>query len=206
MGSTSTMKANTNIDLSSGIGFPRVPARLGSPSVTGKTEDGMNQPIPEVLDRLGGMEEQLAGMLRVCSEAYASQGDYHGALRHLRAAVLMHPQSAELRNQQGFLRYVTGDDGAIEDFQFAVQKRPSYWEAYFNMGMVYFGQGRTAEAEQNFALSAQYEQNDAEIWNNLGVARFQLGRANDARACFERAVQINPDYEEARVNLQDCAS
>lgn len=44
----------------------------------------------------------------------------------------------------------------------------------------------------------------ADVHNMLGVALQQLGRAKEARVEFERAVELNPAYTEAALNLAVC--
>jgi len=178
-------------------GFGSVPTRLGA-----QPEQPVAQ-IPQVVEGLRTLGAQLVGIHKVCAEACATQGDYKGALAHIRCAAALEPDSADLRCQVGFLRYVEGDDGAITDFQAAIDKDPRHADSYFNIGMILFGQGRTAEAERSFAICAQLRPDDAECWNNLGVVRFQLGRTAEAKTCFERSIQLDPSYDEAKANLAD---
>ncbi len=179
-------------------GFPKIPTRIQA------DPDGMQmQVLPEVLDRLHVLEGDLASVHRVCCEAYCSQGKYEEALVHQRMAVAMDPDEVEYRNQLGFLRYLTGDDDAAEDFEFVIRKDPTNPEGWFNLAMLRFGQHNFAEAERGFLKAAELNPNDAEIWNNLGVARFQNGGAADARVCFENAVRIDPEHADARANLSD---
>ncbi|MFQ5504297.1 MAG: tetratricopeptide repeat protein [Planctomycetota bacterium] len=184
-------------------GTQKIPTRIPSSSST--TDAPANVEIPEVIERLAKLAKDLAAVHRVCSEAYWTQGRYEDALQHQDIAVRIDEDEAEYRNQRGFLRYLTGDDGAAEDFEWVIQQGAANHEAHFNLGMLRFGQNNLVEAERNFALAVQYGPDDAESWNNLGVARFQLGRIQEARQCFERSLEINPNYEEAAQNLADCA-
>ena len=58
-------------------------------------------------------------------------------------------------------------------------------------------QGRTKEA------MAQLESvlSPAEVYYNLGSAHEQMGRRDDARAAYEKAIQIDPSMQEARERL-----
>jgi tetratricopeptide (TPR) repeat protein len=179
-------------------GFPRVPTRIREPGELVAQDPA----IPEVLERLEALELHLARIHRVCSEAYASQSRYEAALRHQSIAVELDDTSLEYRNQRGYLRYLTGDDGCSEDFEWVVRNDGKNSEAWFNLGMVCFGKGDVETAERCFASAAQCRSNDPEIWNNLGVARWQLGRPGEARACFEKALAIEPTNGDALANLK----
>jgi tetratricopeptide (TPR) repeat protein len=48
----------------------------------------------------------------------------------------------------------------------------------------------------------QLKKDSAEAWNDLGVAQFAQKRPEEAVLSFERAVRVNPDYQEARRNLE----
>jgi tetratricopeptide (TPR) repeat protein len=181
----------------SGSEFQNVPTRINSASNPTGTQfiEGMGEQIQ-------ALQDQLTSIHQVCSEACTSQGDHAGALTHISCCVAIQPDNMIFRNQRGFLRYVNGDDDAMEDFQAVIARQPENADAYFNLAMIYFGQERVADAERNFALAVRFNPSDAENWNNLGVTRYKLGRADDARECFEKSVEIDPTYEEARDNLQ----
>ena len=181
----------------SGSEFQNVPTRINSASNPTGTQfiEGMDEQIH-------ALARQLTAIHQVCSEACSSQGNHVGALTHISCCVAIEPENMIFRNQRGFLRYVNGDDGAIDDFQEVIARQPENADAYFNLAMIYFGQERVAEAERNFALAVRFNQGDAENWNNLGVARFQLGRVDEARECFQKSVELDPGYAEARDNLQ----
>lgn len=181
-------------------GFASIPTRISNPGELQVDQ----QEIPEVLEQLETLDAHLAQFHRVCGEAYCSQGRYETALIHQLSAVALAPQSLEYRNQLGFLRYVTGDDAASEDFEAVLRADPQNAEAWFNLAMIRFGQSQFGEAEQAFAQAAQLRPQDPEILNNLGVARFHNGRSAEAKLCFERALQVDPNNEDAKLNLVEC--
>ena len=42
----------------------------------------------------------------------------------------------------------------------------------------------------------------ARVWNNLGYAHHVAGNLGQARAAYERALQLDPDHVKARYNLE----
>ncbi len=188
--STSTLDAE---------GFPKIPTRISNEDPRqGLLDWTKNQPGIE--ERLTNLGLELALVHRQACEAYCSLGRYEEALPHQEAAVRFDPENPEYRHQLGFIRYICGDDGGAEDFEWVLAQDETNAEASFNLGMIRFGQKRYQEAEMAFARAAEHQPNDPEIWNNLGVARYQLGRIPEAVACFEKALAVDPSYEEARDN------
>ena len=60
--------------------------------------------------------------------------------------------------QLGFVQYVTGDDvGAIKSFNTVISAEESNGEAWFNLGMVLFGQEQFTEAEYCFRHASELE-------------------------------------------------
>lgn len=180
-------------------GFPQVPTRITDENSSSEAPTV----IPEVVERLSTLETRLGTIHRLCSEAYVSQGKLEEALVHQSMAARMEPDQIEYRNQLGYLRYLTGDDGAAEDFGFVIERDPNNAEGHFNLAMIRFGQGDFLTARTHFAKAAEARPDDPEVWNNLGVALFQTGEPAEARRCFERALAIDPENEDARVNLSE---
>jgi tetratricopeptide (TPR) repeat protein len=177
--------------------FQNIPTRINN---SGQSTNP--QVIAGMGEQIEALQAQLTSIHQVCSEACSSQGDFEGALVHISCCVAIEQDNMVFRNQRGFLRYINGDDGAIEDFQEVIARQPENSDAYFNLAMIYFGQERVADAERNFAMAVRFNAGDAENWNNLGVARFQLGQAKEAQECFAKAMELDPSYQEARDNLQ----
>ena len=73
-----------------------------------------------------------------------------------------------------------------------------------NLGRVYARMGRTAEAEQEFQLAADAEQDPAAHHYRLGllIERFHPERLADAAAEYRRALQLRPGYATAQEALR----
>jgi tetratricopeptide (TPR) repeat protein len=64
-------------------------------------------------------------------------------------------------------------------------------------------QGKLAEAELNFRKAIQKDGNDGEAWYKLGSVLVQQGKTPDAWSAFSRALELQPDREDAAVQLAD---
>lgn len=187
-------------------GFAGIPTRIRDvrdaqvpPLVVDPIDDQNKEAICQTLDELGN---KLAETHRAAAEAYLSQGLYEKSLPHLEAAVTFGGGELEYQIQLGFVRYVVGDDvGAINSFNLALASDANNSDAWFNLGMVLFGQSQHAEAEDCFRRASEIFPNDAQTWNNRGVCLWQMQRGGEAKACFEQALRIDPQDQDAKFNI-----
>jgi Flp pilus assembly protein TadD len=187
-------------------GFATIPTRIRDvreaqvPPLVVEPMAEQNKAI--VRQSLGELGIKLAEIHRTAAEAWLSQSAYAEALPHLEAAATFSPGEAEYQMQLGFVRYVTGDDvGAINAFNTVLANDGTNAEAWFNLGMVLFGQQQFAEAEDCFRHTCELEPNDAQTWNNRGVCLWKLDRGVDARSCFQKALAIDANDQDAIYNL-----
>jgi tetratricopeptide (TPR) repeat protein len=96
-------------------------------------------------------------------------------------------------------------DEAGEFFTDALRDDPSSAEALYGIGSVKLRQDKFAEAKQSFQgatrARASYPDTLPNAWNNLGIISTREHRMSDAVQQFQRAIEINPGYVVARVNL-----
>lgn len=191
-------------------GFQSIPTRIRD------TRDGEVPPLvvepasdqdkQAICDGLTELSTKLAEIHRTAAEAYLSQGLYEQSLPHLEAAATFSPSDLDYHMQLGFVQYVTGDDvAAIKSFNKVIGDDENHAEAWFNLGMVVFGQEQYTEAEFCFRRACELEAADAQTWNNRGVCLWKLERADEARTCFQNALQLDPNDEDAQYNLQHLA-
>ncbi|HET6514982.1 MAG TPA: tetratricopeptide repeat protein [Thermodesulfovibrionales bacterium] len=69
------------------------------------------------------------------------------------------------------------------------------------LGKELFEAGRYAEAESVLKDVIEQGPGYADVWNMLGVIAHLNGRVHEASSFFVRAVQLNPKYTEASLNL-----
>lgn len=83
--------------------------------------------------------------------------------------------------------------GGLGDFQKALQKAPSFYEAQFQIGMAQLKLGRGEEAEASFRKSVEMS-GDKYFQANLALSLicFDKGDLDASRAQFRRALELNP--------------
>lgn len=96
-------------------------------------------------------------------------------------------------------------DEAGEFFADALRDDLLSAEALYGIGSVKLRQDKLAEAKQSFVGATQarasYPDTLPNAWNNLGIISTREHRMSDAVQQFQRAIEINPGYVVARVNL-----
>ena len=92
--------------------------------------------------------------LKRTNSALSSQASYAVSVRELSI-----PPKARKAFQKGIERWAKKDPaGTLAHFQRAVAELPSYYEAYYQMGLVYMRLGRAAEAEEAFQKAIDLSQ------------------------------------------------
>ena len=100
------------------------------------------------------------------------------------------------------LRRLKRRDEAVSALRMAIRLQPEMAIAHYSLGNVLQDMGQFDAAVRAYREALRYEPEARSyyIHNDLGVALAQLGRRQEALAEFERALQIKPDFADARAN------
>lgn len=90
---------------------------------------------------------------------------------------------------------------ALVRYEAIVKALPTFYEAYFDLGMCYGQVGRISEAEGAFRKYLSLQPASPDGHASLGVVLLQEGRSAEAIPELEEAIQIDPSLTEARKNL-----
>lgn len=74
----------------------------------------------------------------------------------------------------------------------------------FNSGTVQLSMGNLEKAERLLTTSIKADPGLKKAWNNLGVCLLRMETYEEAMKCFEEALSIDPSYEIAKLNLEEC--
>ena len=95
-----------------------------------------------------------------------------------------------------------GEEERAERFyRLALHFKPDYEDALNNLGEVQFKQKEYSDAANTFKKLVEQHPGYARGWNNLGVCYETLEMYQPANAIYAKALDINPDFILARVNL-----
>ncbi|MEG3440421.1 toll/interleukin-1 receptor domain-containing protein, partial [Pannus brasiliensis CCIBt3594] len=115
--------------------------------------------------------------------------------------------SAEEFLDRGLAKYNSGDyQGAIADFDRAIQLQPDYANAYYNRGRAKYKSEDKQGAIADNDRAIQLQPDLAGAYNTRGVAKYDSGDYPGALADYDRAIQLKPDYAEAYNNRGNAKS
>jgi len=92
-------------------------------------------------------------------------------------------------------------DGAIADYNTALQLKPDYAEAYNDRGFAYYLKGDFERAISDYTRAIKLRPNYPKAYNSRGVA-FMQGGYGAAKSVpdFDRAIELKPDFRYAYIN------
>jgi tetratricopeptide (TPR) repeat protein len=124
---------------------------------------------------------------------YEQRREYGRAVTAYRTALELKPDRWALRNNLGHAYFLLGDyRRAIEAFESA--KAQGYAEAIVqnNLGLALAKTGAYREALAAFRLGGT----EAHAFTNLGLVYLEAGQTAHAVACFQKAIDANPQFDQ----------
>lgn len=110
-------------------------------------------------------------------------------------------KSAERYYRSGLDKNAAGDlDGAILEYDKAINIYPRYWDAYVSRGLARKNKGDLDGAIADYDKAIETNSALKEAYNNRGLVRQLKGETEGAIADFNKAVAIDPDFAEAYFN------
>lgn len=122
------------------------------------------------------------------------------------ATAIPAPQGPDAALKKQFAKAVAAmqagqDKPAMDLFSAIAAQAPQLASPHANLGILYFRQGRLAEAETAFKDALQRDGKDYVSANYLGMIYRKQGDFAAAKAAYERALAAKPDYGNAHLNL-----
>lgn len=93
---------------------------------------------------------------------------------------------------------------AIASFQKSVEIHPAFSSAWYNMGVAYFNNGDSQNAQIAYENCLLYNTFDKQALNNLGVIYFNRNEYSAAIEYFSRAVEAHSNFPDPYANLGAC--
>src|SRR5690606_24867122 len=86
----------------------------------------------------------------------------------------------------------------ISAFREVIALEPTFADAYNQLGIAYYEAGDADRALLVFSTARELDPENPHHHYNAGLLLNELQRHEQAREAFERAVELQPEYEEAR--------
>ena len=90
---------------------------------------------------------------------------------------------------------------AESTLQQALSIDPQQTYALFLSGLLKINQSDFDAALEYLSQAAKLDPDDAEVQNHLGVVLSELGQRESGEAALRKAVQLQPEYTDAHINL-----
>jgi tetratricopeptide (TPR) repeat protein len=105
---------------------------------------------------------------------------------------------------RGIIYNRKGDlEAAVADFNAALEINDGIAEAYLNRGNSYFLAARYDDALADYEQSLLLEISKPwAAWYNIGLVYDAKKDADKARAAYQKALALNPDFTQARLKLE----
>ncbi|MFT6582413.1 MAG: tetratricopeptide (TPR) repeat protein [Alphaproteobacteria bacterium] len=137
----------------------------------------------------------------VLADAYRALGRPDIAAPHYQRLVDLTPSPENFVNL-GACQQENGDlDGAIVQYQTAIERDADYGPASTNLGLALLETGALADAVAPLERGVELDPKDALALNGLGAVYLRLGRENDAENALTHALDNAPDHAPAWSNL-----
>lgn len=161
------------------------------------------------------MEESVRALYSSGRDAFERK-EYDEALEHFNKLVAQVDSFADVWNMMGQIFHARGDfRGAIECFEKALRINPRYTEVQFILAVAYSDIGQYDKAEKLYERARQSGQTTedvkiadpfvrgkiANMHADLGDIYLGLGLYDDAKAEYEKALSLRPEFPDIRAKL-----
>ena len=135
-------------------------------------------------------------------DVYSRAKDYENAILEFKTAIRLKPDYAyAYHNLANAYLNTNRLDEAIKNYQEALKYDPSLWQSHESLGIVYYKMGNLNAAAKEFKMAVKLNSANAKLYTNLGILYFEVGKNEEARKYLEKALEIDPDFKNARVVL-----
>jgi tetratricopeptide (TPR) repeat protein len=142
-------------------------------------------------------------------DAWINLGQLHAALgnaiagRYFETATRIDPKNIEALHARGYYQQSIGDlKGSLATFRKINRVDPKYAEGYFNAGLLLMDMDSIPSAYEKFDAAIQASPVHIQAYFYRGVAAEILGKKQQAKADYEQALKLAPDYAKAKEGLE----
>ena len=154
----------------------------------------------------------FTSLARTAPDPQTKQQYLKQALQHLQKAAQIHPDFADIFLNMGVIYYEMDDiDNMVAAWNRARQLQPNHPKLkeyeqfmphnFMKLGVQFGARGDFENAILYLNKAVKHNPNDVEAWYNLGGAYFSVKNYSEAAKAFAKALEINPEHEQARAGL-----
>jgi Flp pilus assembly protein TadD len=130
-------------------------------------------------------------------------GEARQAAAQLGEAVKLAPENAELHYDLALALNEAGEtDRVIPELEQAVRLDPRHARAWYNLGLARSARGDAANAEEALVRAESADSKDPRIPYARATVLARLGKLEEAKAAARRALELDPNFKEAQLLLQ----
>lgn len=163
--------------------------------------------LPLALDyfrRAVNWDTNSAPLHHALALALSVQGNTTEALASLQTACRFAPRDAEYRYKLALAFNEVGRlDDARASLEETVKLDPQFARAWYNLGLAYSAQEKLEPALDALLRAESLDARSAQIPYARATILARLERNDEARAAARRALELNPEFQEARQLLQN---
>jgi predicted CXXCH cytochrome family protein len=133
----------------------------------------------------------------------STTGDSAGAVKALRDAIALDPENAEYHYKLALALSETGTTAeTVAELEKTVKLDPGYARAWYNLGLAKSSMNQPQAAIAALRQGEAADPNDSAIPYARATIHARLGQKNEALAAAALALQLRPDFTEARQLIQ----
>ena len=183
-------------------------------ALLGFISDKLNFPMAELSKeniaeamRKGNVEERhveaFISLLDACEFArYSPSAGYEAMSAHYDAALdVISSIDSNMKTKKNTNRAAALAIMALLALPAAMNAQADYPDSLWNAANQAYAEGRWTEAVEGYETMVGASLESAALWCNLGNAYYRTGNMPKAIVCYERALKVDPSYEDARFNL-----
>lgn len=157
----------------------------------------------KIINNLIGQFPDIPDVYFLKAKIEMLKGNYELALDASKKMSSLQPRNVKAKVLEGFICYQIKDySNAEKAFTDALKIDPSNIDALINLAemSMHFKQGDTAI--EYCRRAASYHPYNAEVFNVEGDLLAEMGRGTDAKACYEKALSLDPSNDSIRKKIQ----
>jgi tetratricopeptide (TPR) repeat protein len=178
-------------------GMYLVPFLLGEAALKASDWKAAQDSLERSLKLNPNFDQAMTALAR----ALHQQGKDDEALQWLEKTLQENPKNLRAWYQKGWISVTSDPEGAMLDFQKALEIQPGFAMAHRDLGIILLQKGRFGEAAIHLEQAAALGLAHPRLLNFLGIAYSRTGRYQDAVKVYTKALDQEPNFAEAHLNL-----